>query len=96
MSELSLPMPTPALKNLVLQQVTEVYPCTLTFQVSVQDPVYKLVDVAGTRIRARAHPTTRLAREQRVWAEFPADRCVVIADDGWRPRAVEHSDEEGE
>ena len=29
-------IPTPALKNLVLQQVTEVYPCTLTFQVSVQ------------------------------------------------------------
>jgi hypothetical protein len=40
-------MPTPALKNLVLQQVTEVYPCTLTFQVSVQDPVYKTVDVAA-------------------------------------------------
>jgi hypothetical protein len=40
-------LPTPALKNLVLQQVTEVYPCTLTFQVSVQDPVYKTVDVAA-------------------------------------------------
>ena len=40
-------IPTPALKNLVLQQVTEVYPCTLTFQVSVQDPVYKTVDVAA-------------------------------------------------
>ena len=37
--------PTPALKNLVLQQVTEVFPCTLTFQVSVQDPVYKRLDV---------------------------------------------------
>ncbi len=34
-------MPTPALKNQVLRQVTEVYPCTLTFQVSVQDPVYR-------------------------------------------------------
>ncbi len=40
-------MPTPALKNLVLKQVTEVYPCTLTFQVSVQDPVYKTIDVAA-------------------------------------------------
>jgi len=40
-------MPTPALKNLVLQQVTEVYPCTLTFQVSVQDPVYRVVEVAA-------------------------------------------------
>ena len=40
-------MPTPALKNLVLKQVTEVFPCTLTFQVSVQDPVYRVLDVAA-------------------------------------------------
>jgi hypothetical protein len=40
-------MPTPALKNLVLRQVTEVFPCTLTFQVSVQDPVYKTLDIAA-------------------------------------------------
>ncbi len=39
-------LPTPALKNQVLRHVTEVYPCTLTFQVSVQDPVYKVIDVA--------------------------------------------------
>jgi len=39
-------LPTPALKNLVKKQVTEVYPCTLTFQVSVQDPVYRPLDVA--------------------------------------------------
>ncbi len=52
-----------------------------------------VVDVAGTRIRARAHPATRLAREQRVWAELPADRCVVMPDDGWRPRAAEHDDD---
>jgi len=31
----------------VLRQVTEVYPCTLTFQVSVQDPVYRVIDVAA-------------------------------------------------
>jgi hypothetical protein len=37
--------PTPALKNLVRRQVTEVYPCTLTFQVDVRDPVYRHVDV---------------------------------------------------
>jgi len=43
-------MPTPALKNAVLLQVTEVYPCTLTFQVRVQDPVYKVV-----RVQARVH-----------------------------------------
>lgn len=40
-------LPTPALKNLVLQQVTEVYPCTLTFQVSVQDPVYRVIDIVA-------------------------------------------------
>jgi hypothetical protein len=40
-------MPTPALKTQVLRQVTEVYPSTLTFQVSVQDPVYRRVDVAA-------------------------------------------------
>jgi len=40
-------MPTPALKNLVLRQVTEVFPCTLTFQVSVQDPVYRVLEIAA-------------------------------------------------
>jgi hypothetical protein len=40
-------MPTPALKNLVLRQVTEIYPCTLTFQVSVLDPVYMTIDVVA-------------------------------------------------
>jgi predicted phage baseplate assembly protein len=55
--------PTPALKNLVRQQVTEVYPCTLTFQLSVLDPVYRRLDikarvflragVSGTTVRAR-------------------------------------------
>ena len=39
-------LPTPALKNQVLRQVTEVYPSTLTFQVRVQDPVYKSIDIA--------------------------------------------------
>ncbi len=43
-------LPTPALKNAVLLQVTEVYPCTLTFQVRVQDPVFNVV-----RVLARVH-----------------------------------------
>lgn len=38
-------VPTSVLKETVLHQVTEVYPCTLTFQVSVQDPVYRPIDV---------------------------------------------------
>ncbi len=51
-------LPTPALKNLVLKQVTEVYPCTLTFQVSVQDPVYRTVDVeARVFLRQGASPS---------------------------------------
>ncbi|MBK7537576.1 MAG: baseplate J/gp47 family protein [Myxococcales bacterium] len=46
-TDVSAAMPTPALRNQVLRQVTEVYPCTLTFQVSVQSPVYRRVDVAA-------------------------------------------------
>jgi hypothetical protein len=38
-------LPTPALKNAAYRQVTEVYPCTLTFQVAVQDPVYRSIDI---------------------------------------------------
>ena len=38
-------IPTPALKNNVRTQVTEVFPCTLTFQVSVQNPLYKLINI---------------------------------------------------
>src|SRR5262249_42010660 len=41
-------LPTQALKDAVLRQVTEGFPCTLTFQVAVQDPVYRPVDVQGT------------------------------------------------
>jgi len=40
-------LPTSALKAAVLHQVTEAYPCTLTFQVSVQDPVFRRIDVAA-------------------------------------------------
>jgi hypothetical protein len=39
--------PTPALTNAVLRQVTEVYPCTLTFQPYVQVPVYRPVAIAA-------------------------------------------------
>jgi uncharacterized phage protein gp47/JayE len=40
-------VPTGELKAQVLRQVTEVYPCTLTFRVRVQDPVYRRVNVAA-------------------------------------------------
>jgi hypothetical protein len=39
--------PTPALKDAALRQVTDIYPCTLTFQPSAQDPVYLVVNVAA-------------------------------------------------
>jgi hypothetical protein len=38
-------LPSQALKDAVLNQVTVVYPCTLTFDVQVRDPVYKDIDV---------------------------------------------------
>jgi len=38
-------LPTPALKGAAIRQVTEVYPCTLTFQPSAQDPVYRAVNI---------------------------------------------------
>jgi Baseplate J-like protein len=41
-------LPSQALKESVLHQVTVVFPCTLTFQVAVQDPVYRVVDVHAT------------------------------------------------
>ncbi len=37
--------PSQALKDLVFQQVTVVYPCTLTFDVSVRDAVYRVVNI---------------------------------------------------
>lgn len=41
-------LPSQALKDAVRDQVTVVFPSTLTFQVSVQDPNYLLIDVAAT------------------------------------------------
>ncbi len=49
-------LPTPALRGEVLRQVTIVYPCTLTFQVQVQNPVYRIIDV-----QARIHLTAGAA-----------------------------------
>jgi hypothetical protein len=56
-------MPTAALKYLVLAEVTEVYPCTLTFQVSVQNPVYKKVDVEA-RVYLRQGHSAATVRER--------------------------------
>ena len=48
-------LPTPALKNLVLAQVTEVYPHTLTFQVAVQNPAYRNIDVEARIYLRQGH-----------------------------------------
>jgi phage-related baseplate assembly protein len=56
-------LPTPALKNQVKRQVTEVYPCTLTFQVDVRDPVYKRVDIRA-RLFVRAGERPEVVRDR--------------------------------
>jgi hypothetical protein len=71
--------PTPAMKNVVLKQVTEVYPCTLTFQVSVQSPVYRFVDVEA-RIFLRPGATPGLVRD-RVRASL-REMFRITRDDG--------------
>lgn len=48
-------LPTPALKNQVLKMVTETYPCTLTFQVSVQNTVYRSVSVEARVYLKQGH-----------------------------------------
>jgi len=63
-------LPTPALKNAVLAQVTEVYPHTLTFQVAVQSPVYRNIDVEA-RIYLR-QGNSQVAVRDRVRANLEA------------------------
>jgi hypothetical protein len=54
---------TSALKEAVLRQVTVVYPCTLTFQVAVQNPVYRMVDVeACIHLRQGSNPNVVAGR----------------------------------
>ncbi len=55
-------LPTPALKNLALRQVTEIYPCTLTFQVQVLDPVYRPINITA-RLYIRAGQTASAVRD---------------------------------
>ena len=47
-----------------------------------------VIEIADVLVRARAHPTTELRRDQPVWVEFPLEHCLAIPDDGWRPRAL--------
>jgi iron(III) transport system ATP-binding protein len=69
---------------------------TLRVAAFLGDHLDCIVDIAGTTVRARAHPTADLRREQRVWVELPTEHCLAIPDDGWRPRALARSFEEDE
>ncbi len=69
---------------------------TLRVAAFLGDHLDCVVDVDGTLVRARAHPSTVLRRDQKVWVEFPVEHCVAIPDDGWRPLVLRRSfDEEG-
>ncbi len=61
---------------------------TLRFAAFLGDRLDCLVEIGDTLIRARSHPAAQFRRGQPVWVEFPADHCVAIPDDGWRPRAL--------
>ena len=71
-------LPTPALKNAVLAQVTEVYPHTLTFHVAVQSPVYRNVDVEARVYLRQGHAPS--AVRDRIKANLEAMFQVSEAD----------------
>jgi hypothetical protein len=77
-------LPTPALKNLVLTQVTVTYPCTLTFQVVVQDPIYRPLDIS-CRIFLRAGAVPSVVRD-RIRANLAAMFRVTAPDGTPNPR----------
>jgi predicted phage baseplate assembly protein len=71
-------LPSQALMDQVKHQVTGVFPCTLTFQVSVQAPVYLVVAVEATVfLRQGANAATVRAGIQRALGDFFA---VSLAD----------------
>jgi predicted phage baseplate assembly protein len=64
-------MPSQALKDKVLHQVTVVFPCTITFVVSVQDPVYRTIDVhARVFLKPGVNAATTRQRIERALKEF--------------------------
>jgi hypothetical protein len=71
-------LPTPVLKNLVLAQVTDVFPATLTFQVSVQNPVYKKLDVEARIYLRQGHAPVTV--RERIKANLAAMFRVSEAD----------------
>jgi iron(III) transport system ATP-binding protein len=68
--------------------VVNEFPATLRVAAFLGDHLDCIVDVAGTELRARAHPAADLRRDQRVWVELPPEHSLAIPDDGWRPKAL--------
>jgi len=70
---------------------------TLRVAAFLGDRLDCVVEIGDLLVRARAHPTTTLRRDQKVWVEFPVEHCTAIPDDGWRPRALARTfdDDEG-
>jgi iron(III) transport system ATP-binding protein len=69
---------------------------TLRVAAFLGDRLDCLVEIGDLLVRARAHPTTQLRRDQQVWVEFPIEHCTAIPDDGWRPRALARTFDEDE
>ncbi|HEV8230168.1 MAG TPA: ABC transporter ATP-binding protein [Candidatus Limnocylindria bacterium] len=69
---------------------------TLRVAAFLGDRLDCVVEIGDLLVRARAHPTTELRRDQRVWVEFPVEHCTAIPDDGWRPRALARTFDEEE
>jgi len=88
-------LPSQALKDAVEQQVTVVYPSTLTFQVSVQDPVYLSVDVeAKVYLRQGANAATVRMAIQKALEDFfavslPDGTPNPSVDFGWNLKDAE-------
>ncbi len=70
------------------------FPGTLRIAAFLGDHLECVVEIAELLVRARAHPSTELRREQKVFVEFPVEHCVAIMDDGWRPREPARTFEE--
>ena len=64
---------------------------TLRVAAFLGDHLDCLVDVGGELVRARAHPAQQLARDQKVWIRMTPEQCVLLADDGWKPRPLARS-----
>jgi iron(III) transport system ATP-binding protein len=69
---------------------------TLRVAAFLGDHLDCLVTVGDDLVRARAHPTAHLVREQKVWVRVPPEQCVLLKDDGWRPRSLTTSYDEEE